>query len=493
MQGGTWQIVEGYSTFYRLNTASAPSAPIVTGVTPTPIPASNSPQTIEVLGSNFVSGDTLTFTDKEGDTFANRAGTFVSSTEIDYQFNDAGDAGNWTVQVNSSDGTQNSSPFTFPVAGNSSPGGADAGFDISAFPGMSVMDWLKANTNLTWVGYYLLAPDRTGASWLGTRSELVGDGWTIAPIYVGQQDTSIWTRTAAQGVIDADQAANEMGGGGEGFAAGTACYLDIENGLVSSSELTYANAWCSEITKDGFTPGIYAPGSDFTEMTSQYPSAQAALAWVADYQNSSYWPISGTTIFSDPGLTSQHENAAAWQYDVNPFNIATPFGTIGIDLDAVSASQVSCFAGGTRISTARGDVAIEDLTTADCVRAILSEGIAQIFWIGHRHVDCVRHPKPKQVWPVRISAGTFGPARPFCDLFLSPDHAVYIMEMLIPVNNLVNGTTIVQVPVDKVTYYHIELSQHDCTASQWVANRILSGHRRSFGLREWKRPGATIS
>ena len=30
-----------------------------------------------------------------------------------------------------------------------------AGFDCFSFPGMAQMAWLKANTNLKWVGYYL--------------------------------------------------------------------------------------------------------------------------------------------------------------------------------------------------------------------------------------------------------------------------------------------------------------------------------------------------
>jgi len=33
--------------------------------------------------------------------------------------------------------------------------------------------------------------------------------------------------------------------------------------------------------------------------------------------------------------------------------------------------------------------------------------------------------------------------------------------VLIPVRCLVNGSTIVQVPVDRVTYHHVELAEHD--------------------------------
>jgi hypothetical protein len=64
------------------------------------------------------------------------------------------------------------------------------------------------------------------------------------------------------------------------------------------------------------------------------------------------------------------------------------------------------------------------------------------------------------VWPVRIEAGAFGPNRPTRNLFLSPDHALYTDDVLIPVKHLINGTTIVRTPVDTVTYFHVELPEH---------------------------------
>ena len=83
-----------------------------------------------------------------------------------------------------------------------------------------------------------------------------------------------------------------------------------------------------------------------------------------------------------------------------------------------------------------------------------------ITWIGHRTVDCTRHPAPHKVQPIRVSAHAFGPNRPIRDLYLSPDHALYLNDVLIPVKHLVNGATITQVPRDQVTYFHIELPRH---------------------------------
>ena len=38
--------------------------------------------------------------------------------------------------------------------------------------------------------------------------------------------------------------------------------------------------------------------------------------------------------------------------------------------------------------------------------------------------------------------------------------------MLIPVKHLINGSSIAQVPVDQVTYYHVELARHDVLLAQ---------------------------
>jgi hypothetical protein len=132
----------------------------------------------------------------------------------------------------------------------------------------------------------------------------------------------------------------------------------------------------------------------------------------------------------------------------------------------ITAGPVKCFRAGTRILTEHGEVAVETLRVGDLVRTVLGGTAAPIIWIGHRDVDCAGHPQPGKVWPVRIAAGAFGPGRPGSDLFLSPDHAVYVNEVLIPVRHLINASSIVQVPMDRVSYHHIELARHDVVLAQ---------------------------
>jgi hypothetical protein len=97
---------------------------------------------------------------------------------------------------------------------------------------------------------------------------------------------------------------------------------------------------------------------------------------------------------------------------------------------------------------------------------LVSGGVAPIVWIGHRRVDCRRHPMPERVWPIRIAPHAFGNDRPRQTLLLSPDHAVFVEDVLIPVKFLVNGTTIEQIDVGTVTYYHLELPRHDVVLAE---------------------------
>ena len=125
-----------------------------------------------------------------------------------------------------------------------------------------------------------------------------------------------------------------------------------------------------------------------------------------------------------------------------------------------------CFLRGTPILTDRGEVAVEAIAVGERVRTVLGKGFAEVIWVGRREVDCVRHAKPRKVWPVRVAAGAFGEGRPRRDLWLSPNHALYVNEVLIPVKHLINGSSIAQVQVERVTYHHIELAHHDVLLAQ---------------------------
>jgi hypothetical protein len=145
-------------------------------------------------------------------------------------------------------------------------------------------------------------------------------------------------------------------------------------------------------------------------------------------------------------------------------NEASGNAELGLDVQP-SSGGVPCFLTGTRLWTTRGEMAVEALRPGDMMETVLGRGPARVRWVGHRQVDCARHPVPADVLPVCIRAGAFGPGQPVRDLFLSPDHAVFAEGALIPVRYLVNGASIAQVAAKRVTYFHVELEPREAGES----------------------------
>ena len=106
---GNWSVKvdSPAGTLIPTSTRSLSPPPSLSSVSPTSYTADTSNHTMQLFGSNFQSGDTLTFIDPHGTLIASTAAklTFVSSSEIDYQFNDGGDPGTWNVEGQQPDGS----------------------------------------------------------------------------------------------------------------------------------------------------------------------------------------------------------------------------------------------------------------------------------------------------------------------------------------------------------------------------------------------------
>ena len=143
---------------------------------------------------------------------------------------------------------------------------------------------------------------------------------------------------------------------------------------------------------------------------------------------------------------------------------------------------LACFAAGTRIRTERGAVAVERLRVGEGV--VTQSGAARpIVWIGHRRLDLRRHPAAHLASPALILAHAFGRGLPGRDLRLSPDHAVFVDGVLIPVKYLVNGSTILrQGGMRVVSYFHVELDRHDILLAEDlpVESYLDTGGRAMF-------------
>jgi hypothetical protein len=143
--------------------------------------------------------------------------------------------------------------------------------------------------------------------------------------------------------------------------------------------------------------------------------------------------------------------------------------------------QIPCFAAGTRILTNRGNIPVQDLSIGETVITFGTQD-RPIIWIGKTTIDLLRHPDPKTVQPVRIAANALAENVPARDLFLSPDHAIYIDGYLIPAKELLNHSNITQHKRDRITYYHIELDEHAVIFAENAAveTYLDTGNRNCF-------------
>ncbi len=237
--------------------------------------------------------------------------------------------------------------------------------------------------------------------------------------------------------------------------AGTVAFLD-DGGSVLTIQHLYNNNFTSTIS--GFRPG-----DTIDLLTAVQYSTTETIGY-----------IDGNIVISASGVPAYHIPAV---------NLA-PGAHLEIGPDSFGWAQITmaaCFAEGTRIATARGPVALEALRVGDMIVAPDGSSSAAI-WVGHRHVDCRRHPKPQDVWPVKVEAHAFGAGLPLHDLFLSPDHSVFTGGALIPVRYLVNGRTIAQVPRAAVTYWHVELPRHGILLAEGLPceSYLDTGNRSAF-------------
>jgi len=276
---------------------------------------------------------------------------------------------------------------------------------------------------------------------------LSGQGSIEAPVSVAGSITASGGTLVVQGLVS-----------GTGVLTIAAATLDLQAGIDAGSTVDFAG-------------GL---------LLLESPTATGAT--IADFGTGDTIVVQGVVAnsgtFASGVLTLGTGQAAlpfAGTYHTDNFQVV---GSAG---ETTVTYVVACFAEGTRLLTAAGQMAVEALAPGDLV-ATRSGRLRRVRWIGHRRIEPARHPRPRDLWPVRVEPHAFGPGVPHRCLRLSPDHAVYREGSLIPVRYLCNGTTIRQEPVAKICYYHVELDVHDIVLAEGLpAESFLdTGNRSAF-------------
>jgi hypothetical protein len=292
--------------------------------------------------------------------------------------------------------------------------------------------------------------------------------------------------------------------------------FEVSTSAASGSLVAHATIGGSVLD---FAPGHYGLGGDLITiqvLSNLFDTLDVAATAAAD--NASFAAAITFAALEDaqllilPGGTVEVSPGANFTLDANEATIVDEIaqavlgsaaGAAGITLDLGFAERTNpnsnnpfvdgvlttaqvvnpCFAAGTRILTVAGEIAVERLVPGDLV--ITADGAElPIVWVGQRTVDLAAQARPLAVRPVIIEPGALADGVPARRLTVSPDHALWLDERLVPAKALLNWESIRQdLTVAMVTYHHIELARHailfaeGCPAESFLD----TGHKGVFG------------
>jgi hypothetical protein len=122
-----------------------------------------------------------------------------------------------------------------------------------------------------------------------------------------------------------------------------------------------------------------------------------------------------------------------------------------------------CILKGTKISTPSGERLVQELQIGDEVLTL--SGPKPIKWIGYNKFTKEEgRAWQDNVMPIRVARFAVDDHAPQRNLYVSPGHYIFLNEVLIPVQYLINETSIAQgMPSDisAIEYYHVDLGTHE--------------------------------
>jgi Hint domain len=222
----------------------------------------------------------------------------------------------------------------------------------------------------------------------------------------------------------------------------------------------------SGVTINGFVAGTdQVEFANLSAVFSHYSisdngdSSQTVTLFGADDQELGSFTVAGTTL-TDASLKT------------------TVNGDTVIFSDPPDAS---CFLAGTRIRTPAGEVNVEMLKAGDLI--LTADGRAvPVCWVGAQKLSSSA-VHAAQLLPICIQAGALADNVPSRDLYVSPDHAMYLDGMLVPAQHLLNGVSIKQIDqIGTIMYVHVETDPHEIIIAENAETEsyLDTGNRTSF-------------
>jgi hypothetical protein len=156
------------------------------------------------------------------------------------------------------------------------------------------------------------------------------------------------------------------------------------------------------------------------------------------------------------GLTVLGTVALSGDFTGDFFHLASD-GTTGT---FITENTIPCYLRGTRIRTSTGDRPVEELEIGDLVETADGKALP-LKWIGRRSYRDWLAVGNEDVQPILFKAGSIANHVPRRDLYVSPEHAMFLDGLLIPAHLLVNGASIVKIEgLEEIEYFHLEFDRH---------------------------------
>jgi hypothetical protein len=166
----------------------------------------------------------------------------------------------------------------------------------------------------------------------------------------------------------------------------------------------------------------------------------------------------------------------AGTFTANAFHLTSD----GASGSYVTEDDPACFVRGTMILTPSGEVAVETLAIGDLI-ATLDGSAHPIVWIGKGR--SLVTPKNPGARPVIIRRNALADGVPSRDLYLTKAHSLYLDGVLIPVEFLLNGHSVLWDDHSRVVeYYHLELPAHGVIIANGAPSESFKdeGNRDAF-------------